>query len=134
MKELIVKIATPDGEVFSGEAKSVTVKTINGDVQIMRGHADLLSPIGVGKAKLVGIDGKEREASISGGFILVNNAEVSIVATTFEFADEIDIERAKKARENAERAVAAASEAKDIEIAKAKLARAVSRINVASGN
>ena len=132
MKEFIVKIVTPDGEIFSGEARSVTVKTLSGDVQIMRGHADLLSPLGTGAAKLVLTDGAEREASVSGGFILVSEGEAKVVATTFEFADEIDLERAKRARERAEQALESAASERESEIAKAKLLRAISRINVAS--
>ena len=132
MKEFIVKIVTPDGEIFSGEARSVTVKTQSGDVQIMRGHADLLSPLAIGAAKLVLTDGTEREASVSGGFILVSEGEAKVVATTFEFADEIDLERAKRARERAEQALESATSEREIEIAKAKLLRAISRINVAS--
>ena len=132
MKEFIVKIATPDGEIFSGEARSITVKTTEGDVQIMRGHANLLSPLGTGRAKLTLPDGTERDASASGGFILVSDGEAKIVATTFEFADEIDVERAKLARERAEHAIESAKDDRQIEIAKAKLARAISRINVAT--
>ena len=132
MKDFIVKIATPDGELFNGEAKSITVKTVNGDVQILKGHADLLSPLGTGHAKLTLIDGSEREAAVSGGFILVSEGEAKVVATTFEFADQIDVERAKRAQENAERILASATDERQIKVAKAKLARAISRISAAS--
>ena len=130
MKEFIVKIVTPDGELFNGEAKSILVKTTDGDVQILRAHADFLAPLGVGKAKLTLSDGTERTASSSGGFILVSEGEAKVVATTFEFSDTIDIERAKRAKEKAEKLLSSAKTETEIDIAKAKLARALSRISV----
>ncbi len=130
MNNFTVKIATPDGEIFNGEARSILVKTENGDVQIMRSHADLLAPLGTGRAKLTLPDGTEREAAASGGFILVSGGEAKVVATTFEFADNIDVKRAERAKEKAEHTLATARDDMEIKIAKAKLARAISRINI----
>ena len=127
---MIVKIATPDGELFSGEAKSILVKTAEGDVQIMRGHADYFAALGTGRAKLVLPDGTEKTAAVSGGFITVISGAVSVVATTFEFSDCIDLERAQKAKEAAESALAESRESSDFNVAKAKLARALARISV----
>ena len=131
MNDLIVRIATPDGEAFSGEAKSILVKTTEGDVQVMRGHTDYFAALGTGRAKLALCDGTERLAACSGGFITVSGGEVSVVATTFEFSDTIDLARAETARENAEALLSAAKEQRDIELAKAKLSRALVRIFVA---
>jgi len=132
MNKLLLKIVSPDGEIFSGEAKSILVTTVNGEVQILAGHADLIAPLATGRAKLTLTDGTSRTASASGGFILVSSDETKVVATTFEFADEIDVKRAELAKQKAEEALKNAKEAKDIEIAKAKLMRAISRINAAS--
>ena len=133
MNKLILKIVSPDGEIFSGEAKSVIVTTVNGELQILAGHADLIAPLATGRAKLTLTDGTERSAAVSGGFILVTKEETKVVATTFEFADEIDLERANTAKLKSEEALKAAKEEKDIEVAKAKLMRAISRIRVAPG-
>ena len=132
MNKLLLKIVSPDGEIFSGEAKSILVTTVNGEVQILAGHAELIAPLATGRAKLTLPDGTSRTAAASGGFILVSGDETRVVATTFEFADEIDVKRAEAAKQNAEEALKNAKEARDIEIAKAKLMRAISRINVAS--
>ena len=131
MNKLLLKIVSPDGEIFSGEAKSILVTTVNGEVQIFAGHADLIAPLATGRAKLTLTDGTSRTASASGGFILVSSNETKVVATTFEFADEIDVKRAELAKQKADEALKNAKEAKEIEIAKAKLIRAISRINVA---
>ena len=106
MKDLLVKIVTPDGKRFESVVKSVTVKTTNGDVEFLRGHADFLGLLGIGRARLVLEDGTERLASISGGFVSVSDGEVILLATTVEFADEIDVERAERAKTEAEAALA----------------------------
>lgn len=132
MNTFKLSIVTPDGELFSGEAISLTVKTDEGNVQIMRGHADYLAALGTGKARLISADGATRTASASGGFVSVSGGEVRLVATTFEFADRIDLERATQAKQRAEAKLAEAIDEKEIRLAKAKLARALSRISVAS--
>lgn len=132
MSKLLLNIVTPDGDVFSGEAKSILVTTDNGEVQILAGHADLIAPISTGRAKLTLTDGTSRTAAVSGGFIVVSKEGTKVVATTFEFADQIDASRAEAAKKKAEETLKNAKETKDIEIAKAKLMRAIARLNAAS--
>ena len=130
MRSFHLEIATPDGTCFVGEAESILIHTDDGDVEILAGHADFLASIATGRARIL-VDGKARYASASGGFISVNRDGVKIAAITFEFADQIDEKRAEAAKERAEAAIAAAKDAKSIELAKAKLQRALNRINVA---
>ena len=133
MSVLHLEIVCPDGELFSGEAKSILVTTDNGEVQILRGHADLVATLKTGRAKLTLPDGSERPASASGGFIIVKDGTARVVATTFEFGDTIDLERAKRAKEAAEQKLRNAKNEREFAIAKAKLERALSRISVAGG-
>ena len=130
MAQFHLEIVTPDGSVFDGMADSILVRADSGDIEIMRGHTDYFASLGTGRAKLT-VDGKAMNASASGGFISVNGGEVKLVTTTFEFADKIDINRAKKAKEKAENAIKSAKSDSELRIAKAKLARAISRIGVA---
>lgn len=130
MREFHLQIVTPDGIVFDGDAEGILVRTDEGDVEIMRGHTDFFATLKTGRAKL-SAGGEQRNASASGGFISVKNSEVKLVTTTFEFADEIDLKRAEMARERAEQALHSATGDKAILVAKAKLARAINRINVA---
>ena len=80
MNKLLLKIVSPDGEIFSGEAKSIIVTTIQGELQILAGHADLLAPLATGRAKLTLPDGTSRSAAVSGGFVLVSKEETKVVA------------------------------------------------------
>ena len=130
MREFHLKIATPDGLVFDGNAEAILVRADSGDVEIMAGHEDYFATLGTGRAKLTA-GGTQREAASSGGFISVAGGECNMVATTFEFADAIDLERAKAAKTRAEEAIKNAKSDKDLILAKAKLMRAISRINAA---
>ena len=132
MSGFCLQIVTPDGSLFDGEAEALRVCTTQGYVSIRRGHADYLAALTVG-AVTVTQDGVQSEAACGGGFLSVEKGEVRLVATTFEYADMIDVERAERARETAQSRIAAATEAREIELAKAKLARALNRLSVANG-
>lgn len=132
MNTFPLKIVTPDGEIFSAEARSLIVRTDGGDVQIMKGHADYLASLATGRAKLELGDGEVKVAACSGGFLSVEGGEATLVATTFEFAEDIDVARAKIAKEKADLAIKAAENEKTLKLAKAKLSRAIARIDAAS--
>ena len=125
-----LEIVTPDGLEFSGEVESLTVKTDDGDVEILKGHADLLATVATGRVRIKTAD-KTLYASASGGFLSVSSGEVKLVAITFELAGDIDVERAEAAKARAEDALRNAKDDRDVKLAKAKLARAMSRISVA---
>ena len=74
--------------------------------------------------------GKDIFASVSGGFVSITNGEAKLVAITFEFADDIDIERAKLAKAKANEIISSSKDAKNIDLAKHKLQRALTRIKV----
>ena len=131
MAQFHLQIVTPDGLLFDGMADGILCRTETGDVEIMRGHADFFAPLSIGRAKLT-VDGKERVASATGGFISVSKCDVKLVATTFEFADQIDLARAEEAKKNAEKTISeSTSDERTVRIARAKLARAINRINIA---
>lgn len=131
MREFHLQIVTPDGIAFDGMAESLLTRSETGDIEILAGHADLFASLGIGRARIKTAD-EVRIGSAAGGFISVARGEVRIVATTFEFKDSIDLERAKAAKEKAEEKLKTAKGDKEIALAKAKLARAINRINVAS--
>ena len=130
MKAFHVEIVTPDGVEYDGQVESLLVRTDDGDVEILAGHTDLIASVGVGRARII-VDGKKRFASVNGGFLAVQGGAVRLCAITFEFADQIDLRRAEAAKARAEAAIKSASDDRAVRVAKAKLARAASRINVA---
>jgi len=130
MKAFHIDIVTPDGIKFSGEVESLLVRTDDGDVEILAGHTDLLASVGTGRVRIIQ-KGQHRFGSVNGGFLTVKGKEVSLCTITFEFADQIDLKRAEAAKEKAEEALRSAKTKMDIDVAKAKLLRATSRIGVA---
>ncbi|WP_367924538.1 ATP synthase F1 subunit epsilon [uncultured Ruthenibacterium sp.] len=130
MSTFHLQIVTPDGEFFDGEAERISVRTIDGDVAILAKHVPYVTALGTGEAHVV-VDGQTRRAAANGGMLAVTADHVRVVATTFEWAEEIDVERAKRAKEDAERRIQNAKDAHELQLAKARLSRALVRLNVA---
>ena len=132
MKPFPLKIVTPDGLQFEGMAESLTVRSTTGDLGILAGHINCVAPLGMGRAMFI-IDGQKRYAACIGGILSVNNGQVTLVPTTFEWAQDIDVQRAENAAQRAQ-TVISNKEASDREVtmAEAKLKRALVRKAVAT--
>lgn len=132
MNSFPLKIVTPDGLQFEGQAEQLTVRTTSGDIGILAGHTNCVAPLGMGRTTVVTEEGR-RYAACIGGMVSVVNGAVTLVATTFEWADEIDITRADASKARAEKVLSNkdASDT-DIKLAQARLHRALVRKNVAS--
>ena len=131
MKAFHIDIVTPDGIEYSGDVESLLVRTDDGDVEFLAGHIDYMASLGTGRARIKQ-DGKDRFASVSGGFVTVKDGEVSLVAITFEFRENIDLDRAKAARDEAKAKLSSGgTDDKSVKLAQAKLQRALNRIGVA---
>jgi len=131
MSTFHLKISTPDGLKFDGEVERLRVRMIDGDVSLLARHADYVSAVGAGEAAILTADGQTRCAACIGGMLAMINNEANLIATTFKWADEIDLDRAKRAKEAAEARIAAAkNDDKELVLAKAKLQRALVRIGV----
>lgn len=133
MTSFHLKIVTPDGICFDGQAEELIVRTTNGDMGILAGHTNCVAPLGMGRATVV-VDGVKRYAACIGGMVSVVDGAVSLVPTTFEWAEEIDMARAERSRERAQMVLDdKKSEQTEILLAKARLRRALVRKSVSSG-
>lgn len=128
--EFQLQIATPDGLLYDGKAEKLLVRTTEGDVGILARHSDYVAPLAVGKATVTLADSTVRTGSCNGGMVSVSGGVVRIVAVTFEWADDIDIERANRAAEEARRRIDAKKSDMELRMAEYKLRRALNRINV----
>ena len=133
MTSFPLKIVTPDGLIFDGNAEMVIVRTITGDMAFLARHINCVAPLGMGRATVI-VDGQKRYAACIGGMITVVDGTVTLVPTTFEWADAIDaaraqasLDRAQKVLDNKENATET-----DLKLAEARLHRALVRKNVAS--
>lgn len=127
-----LKIVTPYGVAFDGQAEELVVRTITGDVGILAGHTSLVAPLGMGRATII-VDGQKRYAACIGGILSVMDGHVDLVPTTFEWADQIDTKRAEASYERAQRVLSDKTTSDtDLRLAEARLKRALVRKNVAS--
>ena len=104
MNSFELTIVTPEGSKYQGEAERVTVRTTDGEVSLLHGHINYAAALGMGKAEIV-VHGEVKKACCIGGVIAMTNNVARIVATTFEWADELDRGRAETALLRAEKAL-----------------------------
>lgn len=127
-----LKIVTPDGVVFDGPAESLMVRTTGGDTTILARHMDYVAALGMGLAIVVA-DGKRRTAACIGGMLSVKNGEVTLVPTTFEWSDAIDVQRAEASIQRADRILHDENASStDLRLAEARLHRALVRKSAAN--
>lgn len=132
--EFQLQIVTPDGLLFDGMAERLVARTTEGDVGILARHSDYVAPLDVGAAKIRFADGTSRTGSCARGMLSVNGGVVRLVAVTFEWADEIDIDRAKRALEKAQERLRRQTDDYELRMAEFKMKRALNRINVYNNN
>ena len=126
-----LQIVTPDRMVYDGEAEKIILRTVNGDVCILPHHIDYAVPLAIGEAKITDGQGNTRLAACNNGMLSVHGNEVRVVAVTFEWADDIDLERARRAEESAKEMLDKLQrEDQDFTVAEARLKRALTRIQV----
>lgn len=77
---LKVELVSPEKKVWSGDAVSVSARTLEGDLGILTDHAPLLGVLVDGKVTIKGTDGSVSEFNVAGGFLSVSNNRVSILA------------------------------------------------------
>ena len=130
MREFRLKVVTPDGVQYDGPAEELVVRTTTGDVGILAGHINFVAPLGMGEATVV-IDGQRRRAACIGGMVSVINGAVNLVPTTFEWAENIDVDRAQASEKRAQAILNNKNASdKEIKLAKARMKRALVRMNV----
>ena len=133
MNSFRLKIVTPDGIAFDGMAEELIVRTTTGDLGIMAGHIPCVAPLGMGRATVI-IEGKRRYAACIGGMVSVMNSHVNLVPTTFEWAEDIDQERASASERRARDVLKDKySTETDLRLAEARLQRAMVRKSIVQG-
>jgi F-type H+-transporting ATPase subunit epsilon len=127
----MLEIVTPEDRLFKDEVEFVVVPEVNGELGILRNHAPLIAALNIGVLRYTDPNGAIKKIAISGGFMEVMDNEARVLAETAEHGEQIDVLRAKAAKERAEARLAA--KAADTNLARAELAlkRAIARIKAA---
>ena len=131
MSTFPLRIGTPDGLLFEGDVERVVCRSISGDIAILARHCNFCTALGMGEASVVMADGNRRTAACIGGMLSVMNGTCRLLATTWEWKEDIDAQRAEAARKRAEAKLAEGGLSdKEYRIVKAKLQRALVRLGV----
>lgn len=134
MQTIQFKIVTPEKIVYQNEALFVTIPTIKGEITVLPKHIPLVAVLNAGELRIQTADKEEVSMAVSGGLVKVNKKEVIVLADTAELAEEIDEERAKKARDRAKKLLqeVRSKEMVDHTALVAKINKELARLKVAS--
>ena len=128
-----LQIVTMDGLIYEGEVQRIKLRTIHGDLAILARHMNYVTAIGMGTATVTMEDGTERKAACIGGMLTMMNNLCRVIPTTWEWGEDIDLERAMDAKRRAEERLAQSNLDEMARVnAEAKLYRALVRISSAN--
>lgn len=101
-----LQVVSMDGLEFDGEVQRIKLRTIHGDVAILARHMNYVTAIGMGTAVVTLADGTVRKAACIGGMLTMMNGHCRVIPTTWEWGEDIDLERAMDAKRRAEERLA----------------------------
>ena len=129
-KTFNLQIISPTRVFFDEAVDMVEMKTTEGVIGVLAGHIPLTTILepGVLRSKT---DGNVREAALHDGFVQIQKDKVTVLAESCEWPDEIDANRAEKAKERAERRLTSGSKEVDMVRAELALKKALIRIDLA---
>jgi F-type H+-transporting ATPase subunit epsilon len=129
--EFTLEIVTPEKMAFSGNVEEVTIPGTEGEFGVLRGHEALLSSVDIGQLSFTR-NSKKTLYAVNTGYAEVTGSKVTILIETAERADQIDVTRARRARDNAEaRLEKIAKDSEEYEKVRAALMRAIVRLSIA---
>ena len=126
-----LEVITPDRIFYTGEAQMVELTTTEGDVGIYAEHIPMTAIVAPGILTITESKDSVKEASLLEGFIEIMPDQITILAQSCEWPDEIDANRAEKAKERAERRLTSGSKEVDMVRAELALKKALIRIDLA---
>ncbi len=129
MSTLRLEIVTPERKVYEEDVEMVSVKGVAGELGILPNHIPLVTPLRIAPVRVKKAGGEEKIA-VHGGFMEVRKDKVVILAEAAERGDDIDVLRARQAKERAEARLAAKREDIDFKRAQLALQRALTRLEV----
>ena len=143
MAQMTVQVVTPDGLKYDHHASFIHAVTKDGQIGILPGHINLIAPLEVDELKVRRVDDESHVdwIAVNGGIIEVKDDFITIVANSAERDRDIDVSRAERAKQRAERVLeeetkrvlekATKSDRNDdVQRAQVALRRALNRINV----
>ncbi len=122
-----IEVLTPDRKFFWGDVQSLVLNTPSGEIGILKNHMPIVALVDVGTIKIKK-NNNWIEAVLGQGFMEVTKNSVIILVDTAEWPDEIDLNRAKAAKERAQERILRQANQTEYVQSKAALARAMARL------
>ncbi len=135
MSTMLLEIVTPERKIYGQQVNMVIARGIDGELGILPNHIPLVTPLKIA-AVIAKIEGsKDHVVAVHGGFMEIRKDKVVILAESAELAEDIDADRAARARERAETRLRETKEQNvDFVRAQRSLERAMLRMDVKSRN
>lgn len=124
-------IVTPEKNIFSADVYYFHIPTAGGYIGVYPKHTALVAALDIGTLSVDDGEGNITEIFISGGFLEIGNDKAVVLAKSAEKKEDIDVERAKMAKERAEKRLAGNDGDIDRQRAEAALKRALNRLKIA---
>jgi len=129
----LLEIVTPERKVYAEPANMIIAKGVEGELGILPNHIPLVTPLKISSITVKKQGSKDEIIAVNGGFMEVRKDKVVILAESAELPEQIDVDRAKAAKERAEKRLADKQANVDFKRAEAALQRALNRITVSGG-
>ena len=123
-------ILASDKVFYEGDLESLVVPTVSGLYGVWANHRPMISAVVPGIITYRAPFENDKIAAVSGGLVKIENNEVLVLVDSIELPEEIDINRAKRARDEAKEALLQKKSIEEYRQAKANLARAINRLKV----
>ena len=133
MSTFLLEIVTPERKVYAEPANMIIAKGVEGELGILPNHIPLVTPLKISSITVKKQGSKDEIIAVNGGFMEVRKDKVVILAESAELPEQIDVDRAKAAKERAEKRLADKQANVDFKRAEAALQRALNRITVSGG-
>ncbi|MDH4069964.1 MAG: F0F1 ATP synthase subunit epsilon [Ignavibacteria bacterium] len=130
-KPFQLQIVTPARVAYKDTAVSISAPGVRGGFQVLYNHAPFLSALEIGELKVMKKDGSEIRFATGGGFLEVKDNAVVVLADSVENASDIDVERARDAKERAAGRMQSKDASVDVERARLAMLRALNRLKIA---
>lgn len=130
MNTFTLNVLAAEKSFYQGECVSLVIPTNGGQYGVQAMHSNMIAAIIPGLLKITPPDRDEIIAAVSGGIIKVENNHVLLLVDTAELPEEIDENRARRARDQAKEAILQKKSIQDYYSAQAKMARAIGRLRV----
>lgn len=131
MSTFLLEIVTPERKVYAEQVNMIVAKGVQGELGILPNHIPLVTPLKIAYVTVKKQGAKDQFIAVNGGFMEVRKDKVVILAESAELPEQIDVDRAKAAKERAQQRLADTKQAHvDFKRAEAALQRALNRIDV----